>query len=94
MSHEIEKLKSDIAVLERIGREGGYANGYAIDPLLCQMRYKLERLEEQANDPHKDAKYLLKIWEAGCDQDSDLLKVAKYVKHLETEIRGGQANGL
>lgn len=82
MSEEIEQLKSDIAVLERIGREGGYANGYAIDPLLGQMRYKLERLEEKAKDPHKEAKYLVALWESGCDQDSDLLKVANYVKYL------------
>lgn len=82
MSHEIEKLKSDIAVLERIGREGGYANGYAIDPLLGQMRYRLEQLEEEAKDPHKEAKYLVALWGAGCDQDSDLLKVVNYVKYL------------
>lgn len=86
MSHEIEKLKSDIAVLERIGREGGYTNGYAIDPLLGQMRYKLERLEEKAKDPHQEAKYLVALWESGCDQDSDLLKVANYVKSLKNQM--------
>lgn len=82
MSHEIEQLRSDIAVLERVGRNGGYANGYAVDPLLGQMKCKLERLEEEAKDPHKEAKYLVNLWEAGCQEDSDLLKVAKYVKHL------------
>ena len=81
---ELEQLKSDIAVLERVGRSGGYANGYAVDPLLGQMRCKLNQLEEEAKDPHGEAKYLVKLWEAGCDQDSDLLKVAKYVKHLES----------
>jgi len=86
MSHEIEKLKSDIAVLERVGRSGGYANGYAVDPLLGQMRYKLEQLEEEAKDPHKEAKELVTVWETYSDQKSDLRKVAIYVKYLMANI--------
>lgn len=82
MSTEIDRLKADISVLERVGREGGYANGYAVDPLIGQMKCKLQRMEEESKDPHKEAKYLVNLWEAGCQEDSDLLKVAKYVKHL------------
>lgn len=79
---EIDQLKSDIAVLERIGREGGYANGYAVDPLIGQMKCKLEQLEEQAKDPHQEAKELVTVWETYSDQKSDLRKVAIYVKYL------------
>ena len=86
MSHEIEKLKSDIAVLERIGREGGYANGYAVDPLLGQMKCKLERLEEEAKDPHQEAKELVNIWETYGSEDEKIRKVAAYVKSLKGDI--------
>lgn len=86
MSTEIDRLKADISVLERVGREGGYANGYAVDPLIGQMKCKLERLEEEAKDPHQEAKNLLEIWEMFSDSESDLRKVANYVKFLKHEI--------
>ena len=86
MSSEIDQLKNDIAVLERVGRSGGYANGYAIDPLLGQMKCKLERLEEEEKDPHKEAKELVTVWETYSDQKSDLRKVAAYVKSLKNQM--------
>lgn len=82
----IEQLKSDIEVLTRVGRTGGYASGYAVDPLLAQMKAKLKKLEEDANDPHKNAKSTVMHWDITPNTEQDKREVVDYVKSLAFQL--------
>lgn len=81
---QIKQLRADLATLERVGRIGGYANGYAVDPLIGQMRHKLEKLEAQQATADEWAE-VKRFIDQSPDEGSNPM-VKRYIRHLEAKV--------